>query len=83
MEELRKYIDEMIYQYDPDENISCIRFVNNIVVTKTDIILRYDHYNGVICTVEQLENTLPDESGSYYFTERKALYDFIDKFNKK
>lgn len=83
MEELRKYIDEIIYEYDPETNTSCIRYVDNIVVKQDEAYLRYDCHDGVICTIDNLENTTPDCAGYYYFKNRKALEDFRKSLKNK
>lgn len=73
-------VGDIIYIYDPEDNFEKEKVIDNIVITRngdnpitdSDIILRADAYDDVICTYDKLVNTLPDEGGLYYFRCKKS-----------
>ena len=79
-------IGDVIYIYDPKDDSEEEKIIDNIIITKNgdnsvsdkDIILRADVYDDVICTYDQLVNSLPDEGGYYYFRCKKSRRLFKD-----
>ena len=73
-------IGDTIYIYDPEDDSEREKIIDNIIITRNgdnpisdeNIILRADVYDDVICTYDQLVNSLPDEGGYYYFRCKKS-----------
>lgn len=84
-------IGDTIYIYDPEDNREYEKIIDNIIITRngdnpisdSDIILRADHYDDVICAYDRLVNTLPDEGGLYYFRCKKSRKLFKEAIKKE
>ena len=72
-------IGDIIYIYDPQDDSERERVIDNIVITRNgdnyvrdrDILLRANMYDN-ICNYEQLVNSIPDNTGLYYFRCKKS-----------
>ena len=70
-------VGNMIWCYDLDNHIKFEKIIDNIVITASDIYLKADSYDDVICTYKELDSNKPDAGDRLYFSSKEKRDDYI------
>ena len=67
-------VGNMIWCYDLDNHIKFEKIIDNIVITASNIYLKADSYDDVICTYKELDSNKPDVGNRLYFSSKEKRY---------
>lgn len=67
----------MIWGYDLDNHNEFSKIIDNIVINASNIYLKADLYDDVICTYKELDSNKPDASNRLYFSSKEKRDDYI------
>lgn len=70
-------VGNMIWCYDLDEHIEFEKIIDNIVINASDIYLKADSYDDVICTYKELDSNKPDAGNRLYFSSKEKRNKYI------
>lgn len=70
-------VGNMIWCYDLDNHIKFEKIIDNIVINASNIYLKADSYDDVICTYKELDSNKPDVGNRLYFSSKEKRDDYI------
>ncbi len=73
-------VGNMIWCYDLDDHIKFEKIIDNIVINASNIYLKADSHDDVICTYKELDSNKPDVGNILYFSSKEKRDDYITNF---
>ena len=70
-------VGNMIWCYDLNNHIKFEKIIDNIVINASNIYLKADSYDDVICTYKELDSNKPDVGNRLYFSSKEKRDDYI------